>query len=111
MVVVYQVSHELRVLLEQLLGTLQPHHHERRGIGIGLRAIVAEHSGREDVVLHGVSRLWVDSVCIASSVLIVEVTIVATGGHCLVRDIEYGLQLTIARLGIFGGFGDPNLPG
>ena len=83
------------MLLENGLGALNAQNHERGGVGVGCGAVLGEHGGREQGVLHGVARLGVDGVGILLTVLVIELAVVAAGGHCDVGDVKHRLELAI----------------
>ena len=95
---------------EHCLRLVEPHHHEGGGIGIGGGAIVGDDGGGEDGVLHRIACGGVDGVGVFATVLVIEITIVAAGGHRLVGDVDDGLYLLIDIERIVGGLGDAYLP-
>ena len=83
--------------VEHLAGTVYAQHHERGGIGIGYGTGLGKYRGRQEAVLHRVAGAGVDGVGILAPTFIVEVTVVATGGHRDVRQADDGLQLVVDR--------------
>ena len=61
-------------------------------------------------MLHGVACLGVDGVGIFLAVLVIEVAVIAAGGHGLVGDIEHGLYLVVRVERIVNGLGHSNFP-
>ena len=62
--------------------------------GISTHTGVGKYGCRQNAVLHGIACFGIDGMGIFAFALIVEVTIVATGSHGLVCDVENGLQFT-----------------
>ena len=61
-------------------------------------------------MLYRMTRLGVDGMGIFALALVVEITVVATGGHRLVCEVEDGLQFITLLQWVVGGFGDANFP-
>ena len=85
------------MFLQDLLGSIQSQYHERGGIGIGGGTVICKYGGRKDVVLYRIACLRVYGVGILLSVLIVEVAVVAAGGHC---DIAYADYILDSLIGV-----------
>ena len=97
--------------LQHLFRFVETHDHERGGIGIGHSTTLGNDRCREDAMLNGIARLGVNRVGKLLTALIIEVTIVATGSHRLISQIQDGLQLMTRIQLIVGRFCDTNLPG
>ena len=54
-------------------------------------------------MLHWVAGLWVYGVGIFLAPFIIEITIVSACGHCLVGDVEHGLQLAALQCRVVHG--------
>ena len=89
----------------------QAHHHEGGGVRVGRGAVLGQYRGREDVVLHGASQTRVDGMCISLAVLVVELAVVARGGHAHTRHFEDGLQFLVDGERVFHRLVDADAPG
>ena len=67
------------------------HHHEGGGISVGSGAVLGYDCGREDAVLYRCTDAWVDGMSISLAVLVVELAVVARGGHPYIAHFQDGL--------------------
>lgn len=88
----------------------QSHYHERSGIGIGCGTVFGKNCGRQDVVLHRITRLRIDGVRIFLAILIVEVAIVAAGSHGDVAHVNHFLQFLVGIERVVGWLIDADAP-
>ena len=110
-IIIDEIGHQLRMTLEHLLRPIKAHDHKRGGIGIGHHTALGQDRGREDVMLYGIARMRINGMGITLVALIVEITVVATGGHRHIRDIQGGLQLMPHTQRVLRGLGHPDAPG
>ena len=67
-----EVGIQFRMFLAESLGLFQSHHHEGGSVSVGRCTILGNDGSRKDVVLHRCTDARVDGVCIALSILIIE---------------------------------------
>lgn len=96
---------------EHLSGSLQSHDHEGGSIGIGRGAVGSHDGGREDVVLHRATCTGIDGMGILPTVAVVELAVVAAGGHGAIGEAEDGLEFLLNGERVVGGFGNAYSPG
>ena len=106
-----EVGLHLRMTLQHLACTVEAQHHEGGSVGIGHGTAGRQNGGREQFVLNRIACARVDGVGIFASALVVEVAVIAAGGHGSIADSEDGLQaVAFLRLDIFRGLAHANLP-
>ena len=105
-----EVGLHARLVLDEAARTVQPHHHEGRGVGVGAHAVRGDDGGREDFVLHGVSRPGIHGVGILLPLVVIIVPVVSAGGHGRVGDVQYLLQCPAHGQGVVLGLVDADAP-